>query len=100
ASNLIDYIAHVSRDFKEGKQIIATMSPLLKKVSAPNILDHYYINVANMYYYAGDFDASINAYDKASSYATQYKSTTLGLITFRKGVVYVDKGEFGKASLA
>lgn len=100
ASNLIDYIAHVSRDFKEGKQIITTMSPLLKKVSSPKLLDHYYINIANMYYYAGDFDASINAYDKASSYATQYKSTTQGLITFRKGVVYVDKGEFGKASLA
>ncbi|NHN24963.1 sensor histidine kinase [Flavobacterium jejuense] len=100
ASNLIDYIAYTSRKFEEGKQIIATMSPLLEKVSAPNILDNYYTNVANMYYYAGDFDASINAYDKAASYATQYNSTTLGFIAFRKGIVYVDKGEFGKASLA
>ncbi|WP_445722637.1 tetratricopeptide repeat-containing sensor histidine kinase [Flavobacterium sp.] len=100
ASNLIDYIAHSSGKFDEGKQIIATMKPLLAKVSSPKILDNYYTNVANMYYYAGDFEASIKAYDKAYFYATQYNATTIGLIAFRKGVVYVDNGEFGKASLS
>ncbi|VXC39357.1 conserved hypothetical protein [Flavobacterium sp. 9AF] len=98
-ANLINYFDYSFKNFEECKQIIRTTQPLLKRVTKPYILEDYYTYLGSFYYYMGDFDASLKAYDKAYEYAQKINSNFIGTLKFKKAVVYIDKGDFGKGSM-
>lgn len=83
----------------EAKQLILKTIPLLKSVKDKDIVGKFYYEVADLQYYAGEFEASLSNFDSAYYYAVRPDNPLKGLSKLGKGIVYVDKGEFGKASL-
>ncbi|WP_130735928.1 sensor histidine kinase [Flavobacterium sp. J27] len=99
ATHLLELISYNSQNFDEGKSLIASTNTVLQQASNLDIVEEYYTYVANFYYQIGDFDQAIKIYNQALVSAQKYNSKRIGEIKFRKGVIYVDKGDFGKASL-
>ena len=97
--NLLDNITYKNENLEDGKKIIEQTKILIPRVSKPKILDKYYFELGELYYLTGDFNELIKSYDSSYYYATKYNTNFIGSSKFRKGIAYVDKGEFGKASL-
>ncbi len=100
SANLINFINYQTNEREEGKKVISKTREILPLVQDKNILSKYYFEVADLYYYLGDFDASIKNYSNSYTYADPDNPRFMGLAKFGLGVVFVDKGDFGNASLA
>ena len=99
SANLIKYFNYKTGTKEKGLTLISKIKPLLTSVKNKEIVSRFYYEVADLYYYLGDFESSIKNYDSAFFYANNNLSLK-GLSKFGKGIVFVDKGEFGKASIA
>ncbi|KGL62452.1 ATP-binding protein [Polaribacter sp. Hel1_85] len=97
--NILDNINYKNEHLEEGEKIVMQTKPLLPYVTKPKILDKYYFELGELYYLLRDFNESIKSFDSCYSYATKYKTNLVGTSKFRKGITYVDKGDFGKASI-
>jgi signal transduction histidine kinase len=100
SANLIRFFNYETNTKHQGKLLITETKPLLSYVNDKELLGKYFFEVADLYYYLGEFEASLENYDSAFYYANNRSTSLQGLSKFGKGIVYVDKGEFGKASLA
>ena len=99
SANLIKYFNYETGTKEKGLTLISETKPLLTSVKNKEIISRFYFEVADLYYYLGEFEDSVKNYDSAFFYANNNVSLK-GLSKFGKGVVFVDKGEFGKASIA
>lgn len=97
-ANLIRYYNYETNTKEKGKTLISNTKTLLQFVKNKDIVSKFYFEVADLYYYLGEFEESIINYDSAFFYANNNVSLK-GLSKFGKGIVYVDTGEFGKASI-
>ncbi|WP_299095485.1 sensor histidine kinase [uncultured Winogradskyella sp.] len=100
SANLIRFFNYETNTKHQGKLVITETKPLLPYVNDKELVGKYFFEVADLHYYLGEFEASLENYDSAFYYAKNRSTSLQGLSKFGKGIVYVDKGEFGKASLA
>lgn len=99
-ASLIKSYNYNTNQKSEAKKLISQATSFLHLVEDKNIISRYYFEVADLYYYSGAFEASLKHYDSAFYYAKNINSSLQGLSKFGKGIVYVDTGDFGKASIA
>lgn len=100
SANLINFINYQTNQREEGRKVIAETKKIVPLAHDKNTLSKYYFEIADLYYYLGDFDVSIKNYDSSYVYANPENPRFMGLSKFGLGIVYVDKGDFGNASLA
>ncbi|MCF1420790.1 sensor histidine kinase [Mangrovimonas futianensis] len=100
SANLIRFFNYETNTKHQGKSVITETKSLLPYVNDKELVGKYFFEVADLHYYLGEFEASLENYDSAFYYANNRSTSLQGLSKFGKGIVYVDKGEFGKASLA
>ncbi len=96
-ANLINLFKY--EDAARAKALIPNTIPLLKSVKDKEVLGQFYFELADLQYYSGEFEESLSNFDSAFHYAKSRNTPLKGLSKLGKGIVYVDKGEFGKASL-
>jgi Signal transduction histidine kinase len=96
-ANLINLFKY--ENAARAKELIPNTIPLLKSVEDDEVISKFYFELADLQYYSGEFEASISNFDSAFYYAENSDTSLKGLSKLGKGIVYVDKGEFGKASL-
>lgn len=99
SANLIKYFNYETSTKEKGLKLVSETKPLLTSVKNKEIVSRFYFEVADLHYYLGEFEDSVKNYDSSFFYANNNVSLK-GLSRFGKGIVYVDNGEFGKASLA
>ncbi|MGM0945383.1 MAG: ATP-binding protein [Bacteroidota bacterium] len=96
-ANLINLFKY--ENAARAKYLIPNTIPLLKSVEDKEVISKFYFELADLYYYSGEFEESISNFDSAFYYAKDKNTPLKGLSKLGKGIVYVDKGEFGNASL-
>ncbi|TDK51132.1 hypothetical protein E1898_00165 [Algoriphagus formosus] len=96
-ANLINLFKY--ENAARAKVLIPKTIPLLKSVEDKEVLSKFYFELADLQYYSGEFEESISNFDSSFYYAENRDTPLKGLAKLGKGIVYVDKGEFGKASL-
>lgn len=99
-ANLINTYNYNTNKKNKAKALISQTDAFLRLVKNKEIVSRYYFEVADLYYYSGAFEASLAHYDSAFYYAKNRNISLQGLSKFGKGIVYVDTGDFGKASIA
>lgn len=99
-SNLINFLNYKKGNFKEAYLLIEETKKLFPSLKNKNILSRFYYEVADIYYFSGDFDASLKYFDSSYVYGERNKDKFKGLSILGKGIVYTDQGDFGNASIS
>ncbi|MBP93230.1 MAG: hypothetical protein CMC55_03830 [Flavobacteriaceae bacterium] len=98
-TNLIRFFNYETNTKEKGKVLISKTKTLLPLVKNKDIVSKFYFEAADLHYYLGEFEESVKNYDSAFFYAKSNVSLK-GMSRLGKGIVFVDSGEFGKASIA